>query len=168
MASVESPFVKTNMPRLLDKYRISYFREDDCIEYFITEKDSGEQISYALVLSLDRKSREIHVSRFYPELYKQKGARYLSAVCFYLLVHHFGDCYHVTPDYTISLDTRPVTYERFFSRLKDFHFQLKGLKLCQTAQILSDYDPLPVDTSMIKKRVVESPQIPFLVEDLIE
>jgi hypothetical protein len=155
--------MKKNVPRLLNRYRISYFQEDDCIEYFVTDKDSEEQISYALVLSLDRISKEIHVSRFYPELFKQKESQYLSAVCFYLLIHHFGHCYQVTPDYNISLDTRPATYENFFARLQDFHFRLRQLKLCQTAQILSDYEPLEIDTTMIRQRIGDHSEIPFLV-----
>jgi len=158
-----SRFIKKNVPRLLNRYRISYFQEDDCIEYFITDKDSEEQISYALVLSLDRRSREIHVSRFYPELFKQEESEYLSAVCFYLLIHHFGHCYHLTPDYNISLDTRPATYEGFFARLQDFHFRLRRLDLCQTAQILSDYEPLEVDTTMIEQETADGSVIPFLV-----
>ena len=96
MASCMSRFMKKNVPRLLNRYRISYFQEDDCIEYFITDKASEEQISYALVLSLDRTSKEIHVSKFYPELFKQKEPQYLSAVCFCLLIHHFGHCHHLT------------------------------------------------------------------------
>lgn len=163
MASCMSRFMKKNVPRLLNRYRISYFQEDDCIEYFITDKASEEQISYALVLSLNRTSKEIHVSKFYPELFKQKESQYLSAVCFCLLIHHFGHCHHLTTDYNISLDTRPATYERFFARLQDFHFRLKRLDLCQTAQILSDYEPLEVDTTMIEHRIGDGSEIPFLV-----
>jgi hypothetical protein len=155
--------MKKNVPRLLKKYTVSYYQEEDCIEYFLTSKKSKKQVSYALVLSLDRNAKEIHVSRFYPELYKQTGTRYLSAACFYLLIHHFAACYHLTHDYNISLDTRPATHKGFFSRLKDFHFHLRGLKLCQTAQILSDYEPLPVDTSMIKEKAYANMDIPFLV-----
>lgn len=163
MASLESPFIKENVVRLLRKYDLSYYQEDDCVEYFLTEKNSSEQVSFALVLCLDRSSKEVHVSRFYPELYKKPESKYLSAACFYLLIHHFAHCYDLTPDYSISLDTRPATHERFFSRLGDFHFKLRCLKLCQTAQILSDYKPLQVDTSMIEKKVLGDVQIPFLV-----
>ena len=163
MASVESLFMKKYVPRLLKRYSLSFYREDNCIEYFLTDKSSEEQVSLALVLSLDTNSKEIHVSRFYPELYKQPKCKFLSAACFYLLIHHFADCYHLTSDYSISLDTRPATYENFFSRLKDFHFQLKRLNLVQTAQISSDYEPLQIDLSMVEKKTGSYLDRPFLV-----
>ena len=163
MASVESLFMKKHVPRLLSRYAISYYQEDDCVEYFLTDKSSDEQVSYALVLSVDRNSKEIHVSRFYPELYKQKRSRFLSAACFYLLIHHFAHCYRLTSDYSISLDTRPATYERFFLRLKDFHFQLRRLTFCETAQISSDYEPLHIDLSMVEKKNGSDSGVPFLV-----
>lgn len=61
MASKESRFMKRNVLRLLRRYDISYFKEEDCIEYFIVDKGTTVQISYAIVLSLNRNSREIHI-----------------------------------------------------------------------------------------------------------
>jgi hypothetical protein len=163
MASKESRFMKRNVLRLLRRYDISYFKEEDCIEYFIAVKGTTVQISYAIVLCLDRNSREIHVSRFCPQLYCQVDSRFLSAACFYLVIHHFAHVYHLAEDYNISLDTRPATYKNFFSRLKDFDFRIASTKFCRTAELLSKYPPLDVNTSMIRKKIAEDGDVPFHV-----
>ena len=163
MASIESQFMMKNVPRLLSRYKISYYREDTCVEYFISEKGKGEAISYALVLSLNRSSRQIHVSRFYPELHKHMESKYLSAACFYLLVHHFGEIFHLGKEYSIHLETRPATYKRFFSKLKDFDLRDNGLKLVETVDVLGNYPPLDIDTSMIERKIAETQQVPFQV-----
>jgi hypothetical protein len=163
MECEESEFMKRNVPRLLDRFDISYFKEENCIEYFITDKGTEAEISFMIVLSLDTISKEIHVSRFYPELYKQDNARYLSAACFYLVIHHFAHVYDLDDHYNISLDTLPATFEKFFSRLGDFDFHVEGIKLCKTAELLSKFIPLDVNTSMIKKKIIESQDVPFHV-----
>lgn len=163
MASIESHFAKENVTRLLSRYELAYYKEDKCIEYFITDKTTNEQISYAIVFSLNRNSRELHVSRFCPELYKQVESKYLSAACFYLLIHHFGHIYHLSKDYSISLETLPATYRAFFSRLKDFDLRMKGVKYSKTAEVLGEYPLINVDTSMIAKKAIGNEVIPFRV-----
>ena len=163
MDSIESHFAEENVARLLSRYEFAYYKEDKCIEYFITDKTTSEQISYAIVFSLNRNSRDLHVCRFCPELYKQAESKYLSAACFYLLIHHFGNIYHLGKDYTISLDTLPATYKAFFSRLKDFDLQMKGLKYSKSAEVLGEYPLLNVDTSMIAKITTRNEEIPFHV-----
>ncbi|MBW1739658.1 MAG: hypothetical protein JRJ42_00840 [Deltaproteobacteria bacterium] len=163
MASQESNFVKKNIPRLLRRYKLSYYKENDCIEYFITDNGTKEQISYAIIFSLNRHSKQINVSRFCPELYKQIESKYLSAACFYLLIHHFANIYHLSEEYSIFLQTRPATYKKFFSRLKDFDLRIKGLKLCETAEVRGEYLPLDVDTSMIDEKILGTEEIPFRV-----
>jgi hypothetical protein len=163
MTSKESRFMRRNVPRLLHRYDISYFKEENCVEYFIANKATTTQISYAIVLSLNENAREIHVSRFYPEFYKHRNTRFLSAACFYLVIHHFAHVYHLAGDYSISLDTRPATYDRFFSRLKDFDFHIANTKFCQTAELLSKYLPVDVNTSMISEKIVGNEEVPFHV-----
>ena len=163
MASIESDFAKKNVARLLSRYDLSYYKEDKCIAYFITDKTTNEEISYAIVFSLNRDSKELHVSRFCPELYKQVASKYLSAACFYLLIHHFGNIYHLGKDYSISLDTLTATYNAFFSRLKDFTLRMKGLKCSKTTEVLGKYPVLNVDTSMIVNKTKGDEEIPFLV-----
>jgi hypothetical protein len=50
-------------------------------------------------------------------LFKQIDSKYLSAACFYLLTHHFGNVFHLDKTYNIFLETIPATYDRFFSKL---------------------------------------------------
>ena len=163
MASIQSPFVEENASRLLSRYVLSYYREDNCIEYFITDRNTNEQISYAIVFCLNRDSKKIHVSKFCPELYKQIEPKYLSAACFYLLIHHFASIYHLGADCTISLETRRATYKAFFSRLKDFNLRRRGLKCFDTAEVLGAYPSLDLDTSMIEKRTIGIGEVPFRV-----
>jgi hypothetical protein len=144
--------MKENVSRLLSRYELRYYQECDCIEYFITNKKTAEEISYSIVVSLNIHSNEIHVSRFCPELYTEIDSKYLSAACFYLLIHQFGDIYHLDDRYRISLETRPATYKRFFSRLKDFDLRNEGLKLCKTVAVVVEYPPLDINTSIIEKR----------------
>jgi hypothetical protein len=163
MASIESYFAKENVPRLLIRYELSYYQEDNCIEYFIADKNTHEQISYAIIFSLNRDSKELHVSKFCPDLYKQIDAKYLSAACFYILIHHFGNIYHLSKDYSITLETRPATYKAFFSRLRDFDLLNRGLRLCKTVAIIGEYPPLDVNTSMIEKKSLQEGETPFEV-----
>ena len=163
MAETESRFMKENVPRLLSRYRLRYCQEDRCVEYFIIDRKTEEQISRAIVFSLNTCSRQIHVSRFCPELFKQMECKYLSAACFYLLIHHFGNIYHVDRGYDIHLETIPETYERFFSRLKDFCLLNKGIKLCKTCEVSGEYPVLEVDTSMIRQKEMCHQEVGFQV-----
>ena len=142
------------MPTLLNRYDISYCKEGDCIEYFITDKQTHEQISYSLLLSLNRFSKQINVGKFFPELYKQNQSKYLSAACFYLLIHHFANIYHLVEGYGIYLHTKPSTYNKFYSLLKDFNLKIKKIILCNTAEVCDVYHKNDVDTSMVIKEVL--------------
>jgi hypothetical protein len=146
-----SKFIQEKLPVLLRRYEISYCKEADCIEYFITDKKTHEQISYALVLSLNKFSKQINVGRFCPELYKEPHCKYLSAACFYLLIHHFAKIYHLSEGYGIYLETKPATYKKFFSMLKDFNLKVKRIILCNTAEVCDVYHQDNIDTSMVVK-----------------
>lgn len=163
MTSSESNFAKEKIALPLSRYELHYYKEDDCIEYFIVDKATNRQISRAVILSLDRTSKRINVGKFYPELYKQTECRYLSAACFYLLIHHFANIYHIPEGYRICLETRPDTYREFFSRLKDFHLLVERLKLCKTAEVCGNYPCLDIDISMIKEKSIEEEWVPFIV-----
>ena len=163
MAETESRFIKENVLRLLSRYQLFYCQEDRCVEYFIVDRKTEKQISYAIVFSLNTCSKQIHVSRFCPELFKQMECKYLSAACFYLLIHHFGNIYHVGKEYDIHLETIPETYERFFSRLKDFCLLNKAVKLCKTVEVRGEYTVLDVDTSMIQQEEMCHEQVGFQV-----
>jgi len=163
MTSCESNFAKEKIPLLLARYELCYNREDNCVEYFITDKATKKQISRAVIFSLNRGSEQINVSRFCPELYRQTECKYLSAACFYLLTHHFADIYQIPKGYRICLETRPDTHGRFFSRLKDFHLLIERLKLCATAEVCGNYPEIDIDISLIKKKILEKEEVPFLI-----
>ena len=163
MSCSDSNFAEEKIPLLLSRYELCYHREDNCVEYFIADKATNKQISRAVILSLNRCSKQINVSRFCPELYRQTKCKYLSAACFYLLTHHFANIYHIPKTYRICLETRPETYRRFFSKLEDFHLQIEGLKLCKSAEVCGNYPQLDIDVSMIKDKVMEKGEVPFMV-----
>jgi len=163
MASSESIFAKDKILLLLNRYALSYYKEDNCVEYFVADKNTGEQISYAVTFSLNPYSKRIHVGKFCPNLYKQIDSKYLSAACFYLLIHHFAHIYHLPDEYRLCLETRPVTNKKFFSRLKDFGLRVKGSQMCQTVKVCGTYPELDINTSMIKKKIIEDKNAPFQV-----
>jgi len=127
MTSPESIFAKEKILLLLNRYALSYYKEDNCVEYFITDKDTGEQISYAVTFSLNTYSNRIHVGKFWPELYKQIDSKYLSAACFYLLIHHFAHIYHLPYEYRLCLETRPATNKFFFFETQGFWTSHQGV-----------------------------------------
>jgi hypothetical protein len=158
----ESAFMTHQVPLLLQRFEISCCSEGFCSEYFIRDRRSAAEISYALILCLNQFSHRIHVSKFHPELHKQPNAHYLSAACFYLLVHHFAQHYGVTSAYTIFLQTRPAIFEHFYALLRDFDFHVQAHGLGDNVDVSSCYRPCRVKTEMI----VEKPTmgVVFLTE----
>jgi hypothetical protein len=152
----ESMFMKINIEFLLSRYDFSYCREDRCMEYFIKDKKKLEGISKALIISLDLFKRNIHVAKFYPELYKQVNSKYMSAACFYLLVHHFGQYFHLDKTYHIDLDTTPCIFHQFYEKLKDFHLHITHFGLGDTVNVMSDYSPTQINTDLIHECILET------------
>lgn len=153
----------THVPPFLDRFGLTFFREDSCIEYFLTEIGSMTLISYSLVLSYSRTANRLHVSRFHPELFLQPASRYMSAVCFYLMIHHCAAEYNLDDASCISLETRPDIHARFYRRLKDFNFHIDKKGLGDVVELVSEFRLLPVDTTMIKASVFSADESPFLV-----
>ncbi len=163
MTSLVSKFAKEKIPILLDGYELSYYQEADCMGYVIADKKTKEQISRAIILSLNRPSQQINVVRFCPELCKQTQCKYLSAACFYLLVHHFATVYHLPKDYSICLETRPDIFERFYLKLIDFRLHVEWVELCKTAHVCGKYPHLDIDISKVEKKNLDNKEIPFLI-----
>ncbi|MEZ4524735.1 MAG: hypothetical protein R2941_02295 [Desulfobacterales bacterium] len=149
--------MKIHVPELLSRYRISCCVEDRCIEYVLTDRISGEDISHELLFSLNLFSGQIHVSKFYPEIYKQPSPKYLSAACFYLLIHHFARSFHLERDFPIFLQTRISVFHHFYALLKDFDFQICRVHPGDNVDLCSRYCPRQVDISMITQRSVSLP-----------
>jgi hypothetical protein len=161
-ARFESDFIRTNVALLLQRFAVFYYREDFCIEYFIKSLDSTETISYSLVFSYRPPAQDLHVSRFHPELYRQPNSKYLSAACFYLIIHHCADAFSLDDTCHISLETVPMIYESFYRRLRDFDFQIDKYGLGDVVKLASAMIRLQVDTSMIKKHIFREDETPFL------
>jgi hypothetical protein len=151
-----------NVPRFLSRFLLSYHREDTCIEYFIKNTDSSETLSQALILSYNASMRDLHVSRFHPELFRQTNSKYMSAACFYLLIHHCAVTYFLDNACHISLETTPDIYDAFYGRLKDFNFHIHKHGLGKVVELMSDFRPLGVDVSMIRPCIADGNDIPFL------
>jgi len=158
-----SEFLRENIPILLDRYDLSYCKGKDCIEYFVIDKHTHEQISYDVILCLDRPAKRLIVRRFCPELYKQVECHYLSAACFYILIHHFAHEYHLPKDYCVCLETRREVYKNFFSLLSDFHLEVKKVKFGKSVEVCGDYPDIDIDTTMFKKAQLEAQDLPFSV-----
>ncbi len=152
----DSLFMRFNIGILLNRYDFSFCREDRCIEYFIMDKIKVEDISKALIMSLDLFKKNIHVAKFYPELYKQLNSKYMSAACFYLLIHHFGQYFHLDGSYHIDLETTPCVFHEFYEKLKNFHLHITNFGLGNTVNVLSDYTPVQIDTGLIHERFVDA------------
>ena len=158
----ESRFLIMNIPLFFRRFDLSYFKEGACVEYFINRHLSEETISSSLIFSYNRMAKDLHVSRFYPELYLQSESKYLSAVCFYLLIQHCAASYALDDACHISLETVPNVSESFYKKLRDFDFHVDKSGLGNVVELVSDINPLPVDTSMIREHVFQEGEIPFL------
>jgi hypothetical protein len=154
--------MRSQVPLFLRRFSLSYFREGACIEYFINRWSAAETISYSLIFSYNPTTKDLHVSRFYPELYLESNPKYMSAACFYLLIHHCADFYALDDSCHISLETVPTISSGFYCRLKDFNFHISKLGLGDVVELVSDIIRLPVDTSMIKEHVFHEDEVPFM------
>ncbi len=158
----DSAFMRTNVPLFLQRFFITYYKEDSCIEYFINRSAFQDRISSSLVFSYNAITKDLHVSRFHPELYQQPNSKYLSAACFFLLIHHCADMYSLDNACHISLETVPMVSNGFYMRLRDFNFHVHKSGLGEVVELTSDLIRLPVDTSMINIHVFDEEEVPFL------
>ncbi len=159
---VESEFMVRNVGLFFQRFALSYFREGPCIEYFIEELRTGETVSSSLIFSYSTTTRNLHVSRFYPELYRLPHSKYLSAACFYLLAHHCYDLYSLDRDCHITLETVPLIGAGFYGKLRDFNFRVIRSGLGDVVELSCDIIRSIVDTSMIKAHEFKAGEIPFL------
>jgi len=146
-----SDFIRTQVAHLLRRFAISYKRNGDRTEYFVTSRRTGHQVSYAIVFLHDRDAHCLHISKFFPELMRRDNSKYLSAACFFLLVQHFAQ--HARPDVThqITLKAQSRIFDAFYSRLKDFEFEIWNDRGGKTVEYRSGYTPLAWDTTMIRE-----------------
>jgi len=136
----------------LERFGISFTIDGPQLEYFVYEKRTGLDISCSLTVSFDTVARQIRVMTFYPGICMQQGVRYLSAVCFFLVMHHFAAFHHLGSDCRILVNTRHGIYDAFYSRLQDFDFKVQGCCREGRIDIISPLLPLALDSSMILER----------------
>jgi len=151
-----------NIPLFFERFGLSYYIEDSCIEYFISNLFSSETISSALIISYNSQNKDLHVSRFYPELYMLPDSKYLSAACFYLLIQHCAGVFALDDKCHISLETVKEVSDSFYRRLGDFDFRVSKNGIGNVVELASGIIITAVDTSMIKVRICKPGEIPFM------
>lgn len=161
-ARPESNFMLENIPLFFERFSLTYFREDSCIEYFINRRRSVDIISSALIFSYNPQKKDLHVSRFHPELYVRSNSKYLSAACFYLLIHHCAAVFALDDTCHISLETVQKVSDSFYQKLGDFNFSVCKHGLGNVVELVSDIIRSSVDTRMIKTHIYPPDEIPFM------
>ena len=149
-----SPFMESQIPLFLNRFSLSYFKDARCIEYFLYSNEKTDEISKELIVSHDIFSNEINVSKFYPEIYKETLPRYMSATCFFLMMHHAASLFDIHCDCSICLETRSAVFESFYKRLKDFDFIIQRQHVCDNCHVQGCYHDFPVEIGMIKEMSV--------------
>ena len=157
-----SPFMTMHAPRFLERFDLSYHDEGLCTEYFIETQDDHQTISSALVLSQNTFANNLHVSRFYPELAKLTNCKYMSAVAFYLMIHHFSQTHHLNESCRISLDTTNTVFEQFYSHLLDFNFAIRRQMAGGNVALISNYRHGEINLPMIHSHALHKDGQAFL------
>jgi hypothetical protein len=144
-------FMGTQVRRLMSRFSLSYLREDTCVEYFLHDTGNQAMVSLNLILSHDRFAKGLYVSKFYPQLYLTQDSRFLSAACFYLMIHHSVGLFGLADHCRVSLETDSDVFDEFYSRLPEFHFKIAHLRPCRRVCLYGSYQSLPIDTALIRK-----------------
>ena len=135
----KSNFLNQQIPKLNDRYSLTFSRDDTCMEYFLCDRQTGNQISKTLIVSHEVFSGSLYVSRFYPELYRQLNCKYLSAACFYLMVHHAAGVFQLLNQCRVNLETDKSVFFQFYSKLQDFHFYIKYARPADKVYLTGSY-----------------------------
>ena len=147
--AIASEFILDKVSLLLQRFSFSYTLQGHMIEYFITDQETGTDVSFAVILANNTFAHQIHVCKFYPGLYRLHNCRYLSAASFSLCIHHFAQQFGLGRDYSIFLQSRQPVYHDFYATLKDFSFSILHPGPGENVDVLSPYVPVAMDTSMI-------------------
>ena len=148
-ASQVLSFMDIQVPLFFDRFALSYTQDGTCIEYFLYSREKKCEISTALVISHDVVSSAIHVSKFYPEIYREPLPRYMSAACFFLMIHHAAAVFNIHCDCPICLETRQSVFESFYRRLKDFDFVIHRHRINDNCNVRGCFHDMLMDTHMI-------------------
>jgi hypothetical protein len=147
-----SAFMVSHLPEFWERFGISFTIDGPQFEYYVYDKKSGRDISCSLTVNFDAVARQIHVMTFYPGIAERPEARYLSAVCFFMIMQHFGNFLHIGPGCGIVINTRQGVFDTFYSQLKDFDFHILLGGEADRIDIESCLLLLAMDTSMVGQR----------------
>lgn len=144
----------SHLPDFFDHFGINFSIDGPQVEYFVYQKKTGLDISCSLTVNFDDVAGQINVMTFYPGLCLHPGTRYLSAVCFFMLMHHYANFHNIESSCRICLNTQKAVFDTFYSSLKDFnfHIQLDGEK--DRVGIESRFLSRGIDTSMVIERAL--------------
>jgi hypothetical protein len=145
-----STFTRLHLERLFQRFSVCFRCRENRIDYFLYHRQSGKQVSYALGLLYDPETAAFHVCRFFPELFRQPNARYLSAAFFYFVVHHFAQALGIDTESPITAKTDPATYRQFYRRLADFSFHVSEVRSEKIVEIESTFTPRTMDLTVIE------------------
>ncbi len=118
----ENNFLNQQIPRFNNLFLLTFSRDDTCLECFLCSRDTGKQISKTLIVSHEVFSGSLYVSRFYPELYRQINCKYLSAACFYLMVHHAASAFQLFDKCRVNLETDKAVFFTILRQAPGFQF----------------------------------------------
>ena len=149
-----SEFMVSHLPDFFNRFGISYTIDGPQLEYFIYDKESGQDISCSLTGFFDHEAGEIRMMTFYPGICLQHDCHYLSAVCFFMVMQHFANFHHIKSDCLILFNTRQEVFDRFWALLQDFDFRIMAYGEENRIGIQSLFQPLGMDTSMINIRAL--------------
>ncbi len=157
-ACVPWQFLSAQIPQLLKDYSICFDMEDTCIEYYIVSRDHHLLISRQLTISHEIFSGNIFVSKFYPEICQRLNSKYLSAACFYLIVHHAVRQFKLPDHCCVNLETEISIFDNFYSRLNDFNFKVFYHRPAQRVYLRGVYNKYPFQTNTITQNCTTDAQ----------
>lgn len=145
-------FMQIQVKRLLERYFLTFVRQDTCMEYFLRDVNTRALVSLNLILSHDRFSKGIYISKFYPRLFLEAQPRFLSAACFFLMVHHSAGVFSLPDRCRISLETEEKVFVDFYSRLVDFHFTIACHRPANRVCLNGYYPCLPIARKIMNEK----------------
>ncbi len=149
-----SPFMVSHLPDFFDRFGINFTIDGPQFEYYVYEKKTGRDISCSLTVNFGKAKGQINIMTFYPGLCQQETPRYLSAVCFFMVIQHYANFHHMGSDCQILINTRKEVFDAFYAQLQDFDFHILKNGDEGRVDIQSHLVPLVMDTSMIGQRAL--------------
>lgn len=77
------------------------------------------------------------------------NCRYLSAACFYMIIHHAAGLFLLPDLCHVNLETDQGIYKKFYARLNEFDFKICYTRPAERVYVRGKYKQLPFPTNMI-------------------